>query len=542
MSYLRARRTWTLWAAATAVITCLAVLLAARLAGATMPYNPLFELTSISNTAPSANANMTFRVTLPAGNGIIGTYGLEIPDNSWTVAGHSNQLNGKVVAVGSLTINLDPDGSCTDGDTGTAQNYGPFPLLDVDPGPQGPYAMWTGTITDFGDGNPNTNWGLTLNVEQLGTGYTIDGFLTDAVLPPGNVVCTPEIFNFTVCGRANATPTATTCGTGSSTIVWTNPTTAGCYFPRFVSVDDSGTMSASDSLGVSIGGTPCPTPTPSPTATASPATTASPTATATRTASPTPTSTPPPPGDGDGDGVQDGSDNCPRWPNPSQNLPPWPVPANDPDCDGFSNAVENRAGTNSLVHCGADAWPADINSDTFADITDVSALTANFGSSVPPAPARDNIAPDPPDGFVDITDISKETSFFGYGCTPCSNDFDCDTVLNPIDNCPNWPNRTQALPPWPLAANDPDCDGFSTGVETSAGTNPILHCGYNGWPADLNNDGFSDIADVSPLTANFGVSVPPAPARQDIAPDPVDHFVDVTDISKMTGFFGYTCN
>jgi len=120
------------------VLTVVAVLLAARLAGAAMPYNPIFEMTGISSTAPSANANITFRTTLPAGNGIVGTYGLEIPDNSWNVAAHSNQLNGKVVAVGSLTINLDPDGSCTDGDTGTTQNYGPFPLLDVDPGTGGP--------------------------------------------------------------------------------------------------------------------------------------------------------------------------------------------------------------------------------------------------------------------------------------------------------------------------------------------------------------------------------------------------------------------
>ena len=507
MSYWTARRRWMLWGMAGAVLTVVAVLFAARLAGATMPYNPIFEMTGISSTAPSANANITFRTTLPAGNGIVGTYGLEIPDNSWNVAAHSNQLNGKVVAVGSLTINLDPDGSCTDGDTGTTQNYGPFPLLDVDPGSGGPYAMWKGTITDFGDGNPNTNWTITLNTEQLLAGFTTDGFLTDAILPAGNTVCTPEIFTLTMCGRANATPTATVCGAGASTVVMTNPPAAGCYFWRLVTVDDSGTMSASIALGVSIGGTPCPP-------------------------------------DGDGDGVPDSTDNCPRWPNPSQNLPPWPVPANDPDCDGFGNAVEKPAGTDALVQCGPGAWPADVNNDNIADITDVSALTANFGFAVPPAPYRYNIAPDPPDGFVDITDISKEVSFFGRSCTPCASgaDFDCDAVLNAADNCPNWPNHTQSLPPWPVPANDPDCDGFSTALETSAGTNSILHCGANGWPADLNNDGISDITDVSALTANFGFAVPPAPARYNIAPDPVDGFIDVTDISKMTSFFGYNCN
>src|SRR6266567_2151951 len=180
MSRLIARRRWALWGAAAAALTLFAVLLVAQLAGAVVPYNPLFELTGISSSATGANADITFRTTLPAGNTIMGTYGLEIPDNSWTVAGHSNQLNGKVVGVGTMTVNLDPDGSCTDGDTGSTQNYGPFPLLDVDPGAGGPYAVWSGTITDFGDGNPNTRWTLTLNTEQLGTGFTIDGFVTDA--------------------------------------------------------------------------------------------------------------------------------------------------------------------------------------------------------------------------------------------------------------------------------------------------------------------------------------------------------------------------
>ena len=61
-------------------------------------------------------------------------------------------------------------------------------------------------------------------------------------------------------------------------------------------------------------------------------------------------------------------------------------------------------------------------------------------------------------------------------------------------------------------------------------------------PADVNNDAFSDITGVSALTANFGLSAPPAPARQDIAPDPVDGFVDITGISRLVAFFGFTCN
>ena len=111
-----------------------------------------------------------------------------------------------------------------------------------------------------------------------------------------------------------------------------------------------------------------------------------------------------------------GSDNCPSWPNPAQSLPPWPIPANDPDCDGFGSSVENSAGTNPFAHCGTNAWPADINNDGFSDIADIAALTGNFGLSVPPAPARANIAPDPPDGFVDTADIARMTALFGQSC------------------------------------------------------------------------------------------------------------------------------
>jgi len=515
MSVWIARRKWALCAVAATALGAFALLLAGTGAGASMPYNPLFEFTGISNSAPSANANITFRTSLPAGSHIIGAYGLETP---WTVAGHSNQLDGKVTAVGTLTINLEPDGNCNDGDSGAPQTYGPFPLLDQDPnGGSGPHAIWRGVITDFGDGNPGTSWGLTLTVEPLETDYVIDGFLTDAILPAGHTVCTPQIFTLTMCGRANPTATATTCGAGSDPVVMTNPAAAGCHFWRLITLDDSGQHSSSNDVGVPIGGASCPTPSPTP--------------------------TPPPSGDSDGDGVPDSSDNCPSWWNPSQDLPPWQVPPNDPDCDGFTAAVEDPAGTNPLVQCGTNAWPADINNDTVSDISDIATLGGFFGKSVPPAPARYNIAPDPAlDGFIDITDISKIGGFFGKTCAPCPGDLDCDTIGDAVDNCPSWPNLDQDLPPWQVPPNDPDCDGFSTAVENSAGTAPQTQCGLNAWPADLNNDGFSDITDITTLGGSFGKSVPPAPARHNIAPDPVDTVVDITDISTIGRFFGKGCS
>ena len=155
-----------------------------------------------------------------------------------------------------------------------------------------------------------------------------------------------------------------------------------------------------------------------PTPTASPTSTPNASAAPTPSAPPSSTPSPTPGADSDADGVPDLIDNCPSWPNATQNLPPWLVPLNDPDCDGFSSAVEISAGTSPIAHCGLDAWPADTNNDGFSDISDVSVLTGNFGMPVPPAPARQDVAPDTPDGFVDITDISKLTGFFGRSCAP----------------------------------------------------------------------------------------------------------------------------
>src|SRR5439155_48734 len=90
-------------------------------------------------------------------------------------------------------------------------------------------------------------------------------------------------------------------------------------------------------------------------------------------------------------------------------------------------------------------------------------------------------------------------------------------------------------------ANDPDRHGFRWFVEDSAGTSALDQRGNDARPADVNNDAFSDLPDVSALTANFGLAIPPVPPRDNIAPDPVDGFVDISDVTRMTGFFGRSC-
>ena len=95
------------------------------------------------------------------------------------------------------------------------------------------------------------------------------------------------------------------------------------------------------------------------------------------------------------------------------------------------------------------------------------------------------------------------------------------------------------------AALDPDGDGWTNLAEFFIGTDPCDACpddpGHDAWAADTNNDTFSDIADIVAIAGSFSQAVPPAPARHDIAPDPLDAFVDITDIVRIAAFFGQSC-
>ena len=140
------------------------------------------------------------------------------------------------------------------------------------------------------------------------------------------------------------------------------------------------------------------------------------------------------------------------------------------------------------------------------------------------------------------TDPGANTSEFS-SCIEVvvSTDADGDGVPDESDNCPAWPNSDQSLPPWPIPASDPDCDGFTTADESSIGTDPNLACGPNAWPPDFNDDGLISISDVLLMKASFGAKSPDDPiydARRDLNPDGK---ISISDVLTMRAFFDQEC-
>jgi len=103
-----------------------------------------------------------------------------------------------------------------------------------------------------------------------------------------------------------------------------------------------------------------------------------------------------------------------------------------------------------------------------------------------------------------------------------------------------------------FAGYDMDGDGWPSGSEATIGTSALDNCADtptpndeadDKWPADLNDDRFSDGTDITIVAGSFGKAVPSqAPPRPNIAPvNGPDGFVDGTDITVLAGAFGKSC-
>ena len=88
----------------------------------------------------------------------------------------------------------------------------------------------------------------------------------------------------------------------------------------------------------------------------------------------------------------------------------------DSDDDGWSDAAEAIIGTDPALACGTDANPADFNGDGFFSGFDLDAIAADIGTAVPPAPARKDIAPDPPDDQITGADLDAVAARIGQSC------------------------------------------------------------------------------------------------------------------------------
>lgn len=135
-------------------------------------------------------------------------------------------------------------------------------------------------------------------------------------------------------------------------------------------------------------------------------------------------------------------------------------------------------------------------------------------------------------------------------------DADSDGITDSCDNCPNWPNATQALPTWTVPAGDSDCDGWPDSAAAS-GKAPESFIGTNGshcpatatandeglpdtWPADFNDDQLVNGSDVLAFNTLIGSTAPGPPysVRFDLDGDGT---ITVGDKAFVSALFGKRC-
>ncbi len=131
-----------------------------------------------------------------------------------------------------------------------------------------------------------------------------------------------------------------------------------------------------------------------------------------------------------------------------------------------------------------------------------------------------------------------------------TGDGDGDSVPDEDDNCPAWPNSSQALPSWPVPANDPDCDGLDDSTESHLGTDPARQCPatsvlndepVDAWPADFNDNRLTNLTDVSliALVYNRPTGTDPAMQRFDLN---ASGTISLPDVALMGPFYNKPCS
>ncbi len=154
----------------------------------------------------------------------------------------------------------------------------------------------------------------------------------------------------------------------------------------------------------------------------------------------------------------------------------------------------------------------------------------------------------------------------GYsGCGVTEPDADGDGVPDSSDNCPDWPNPGQELPPWSTPASDSDCDGYSAtnfvvqrASEEFLGTDPADRCAdttatfdergpafgepLSPWPPDINDDGKMTVSDAlayAPVWLAISGQDAAYDARYDLNGDGK---ITVPDVLSMAAFWLQSCD
>src|SRR5439155_23971477 len=88
---------------------------------ATGPFNPTFDV-FVSNPSPSANSNLRIATSTAAGDQALGTWSVFMPAG-WDVKGDSQVPDGEVTAQGTMSVDVDCDGSI--------HTFAPLSLVDT---------------------------------------------------------------------------------------------------------------------------------------------------------------------------------------------------------------------------------------------------------------------------------------------------------------------------------------------------------------------------------------------------------------------------
>jgi Thrombospondin type 3 repeat len=558
------------WILPAALLLAAAFVAAPTSANASQPFQPAYDIISVNPSTPSAHGTVSQHVGVPATDHVIGSLKFTLPAG-WDIA-NVESGDAPIVGTGLLRVDVDQSGS------------GGPPCDSV----METYAL---TIVDLGSfiqdpDDVETNWliqgfpqPIPFTVKFIAGTQRIEAVMFQN--PPN--VCAMTTLDLTFQGVSTDNPSTTENEAGRN--VLTNPGSAGVYTwsvefkSKPPSAPDAHTAVRCDQIGIGATATDtdgdgiantcdnCPT-----ISNASqlnwdedsfgdacdPDVDGDGVANGADQCAFTPLGFPVDANgcsqgqvDQDLDGICDpgkssptlctGSDNCPQAGNPNQaNVVHPATPAGDacedPDVDFWPDNQDNCPDNYN-------PFQEDGDLDGRGNLCDIP------GCSADPDCDNDNVSDGPldPDGGGPIVAGPDNCPI-----TPNTNQLnqDTDSLGNVCDNCPTVTNQDQLNIDGDsfgdaCDAGDFDLDGFSDRTEYFTGTDRGARCSlsqtHNAWPADIDNDTFSDISDLSFLTGNFGAASPPAPARYNIAPDPPDGFVDITDISRILFFFGTSC-